>query len=170
MARRRITRIGALVAGFLVVGLVGFGVGGFAGGGMAHGFGGPGMHMLMSRLVDDLDLNEDQQQRLDAVHEALGGHHEAHSGTREQHHEWLVEQIRSGNVDSVEVRQSIDLHLEAARSLAYQVSDELVPLLNSLDETQRETLLDFIDEVHGSMEGHGCGGPHGLMKHGHGPR
>jgi len=168
MARNRVTRVGALAAGFVVVGLVGFGVGGFAGGAMGHGFGGPGMHLALSGLIDDLDLTENQQQQMDSVHEQLRARFEAKGDGRQDHHAWLVDQIRKGSVDPVEVRQSIDQHLEEARALAYQVADELVPLLNSLDETQRTTLLSFVDEIHETMEGRGCGGPHGAMKHGHG--
>lgn len=163
MAKSKITRIGALAAGFVMVGLIGFGVGGFAGG---HGFGGAGMHLLLSGLIDDLNLNDGQQQRVDAVHEIIQDHIEGAREGKETHHQRMVEILEGDIVDQAEVKENIDQHLEQARSFAYEISDELVPLVNSLDEEQRTTLKQFAEKAHGAMEGHGCGGPHGLMKRG----
>ena len=149
-------RIGILVAGCVAVGLVGFGVGGFAGA-LGHGFGGPGMHLALAGLVDDLELDDGQQQRLDAVHNILADHFKGATEKRKAHHAEMIDNIEQGNVDAAEVRQNIDAHLEQARTLAYQVADELVPLVNSLDESQRATLLEFIEKAHGAMGNHGFG-------------
>lgn len=149
----RVTRFAVLAVGITVACLASFAVGGFAGGAMGHGFGGAGMHLAMTRLVDDLDLNTGQQERLDAVHGILSGHFEGMQGAKEAHHQLLVERIQAGNLDPTEVRQSIDQHLEEARSLAYQVADEVVPLVNSLDDTQRAKLLDFIADVEAAHAG-----------------
>jgi Spy/CpxP family protein refolding chaperone len=170
MSKKRIFRIGMPVLGFAVLGLVGFAFGASAGGFLGHGsmpfgHGGAGMHCLVNQLIDDLNLTEEQQQRLDNLHQALQSKHEEKMAVQGQHHQRLVDQISQGDIDSQEVRGEIDRHLEELKTVAYTVSDELVALINSLDEEQRATLMEHIEKAHGEMAKlhGGCG----ASSHGH---
>ncbi len=117
----------------------------------------------MAQFIEQLELTPDQQQRLERIHQSIGNlGNEGHTSMAEVHDQ-LVSQVEQGYLDIDEVRRLIDEHLEQMRSVAYAVTDELVPLVNELDASQRETLLTHLQ---GNEKGHHAA--HGGQGHGHG--
>jgi len=109
----------------------------------------------MGQLIDQLDLTPDQLQHLDKIHEIIGSYGGKSHGSMAELHDDLVAQFERGYVETDEIRQVIDGHVEQMRVTAYAVTDELVALINGLDEKQREIVLAHLQ---GAPEGH----------HGHG--
>ncbi len=118
----------------------------------------------MAGVIEQLELTPDQVQRLERVHEIFGAFGSEGHASMAEVHEQLVAQVEQGYVDTGEVRRVIDGHLEQMRELAYAVTDELIPLVNELDATQRETLLTHLQgnrqaghQAHQGHPGHGHG-------------
>ncbi|NJL27636.1 MAG: apolipoprotein A1/A4/E family protein [Thermoanaerobaculia bacterium] len=124
----------------------------FAGGPMgAHG---PlAMHFKMMQLIDDLDLTPEQQAHVEAIHQILAERGEERREHHGEHAQRILERLEQGSLSSEEVRPVIDGHIEQFRGVAYAISDELIALVNSLDETQRATLRAHVQEMHGGDAG-----------------
>jgi len=121
----------------------------------SHGDGG-GHHQAMGQLIDELDLRPDQQRHMEKIHEIIGAAHDSGNDPMARLHERLVTQYgQYGSLDSVELKQEIDGHVEEIRAVAYAFTDELVALVNGLDATQRETLLRHLQEADAGRHGHG---------------
>ena len=114
----------------------------------------------MAQVIERLELTPDQVQRLEKIQEIIGAYGSEGHAPMGQLHDRLVPLVEQGYVEPDEVRQIIDGHLEQISGMAYAVADELVALVNELDATQRETLLEHLKGS--DHEGHG--GRH----HGHG--
>jgi Spy/CpxP family protein refolding chaperone len=102
-------------------------------------------------LSDDLDLGEEQRARLDRVKGIARAHKQRMETEREARFPELIEAIEAGDIDAAVVRGHIDEVLADARETLYQVADELVALVNSMDAEQRERLAREIETVHDRM-------------------
>ena len=154
MKKRPIIRIAVLTLVVGGVALAGVAVGGVTGGlhhPMHFAHGGPGMHLLINSLIDDLDLIENQQEQLDAVHEKISNHINGNMDQRAEHHQTLLAEIAAGSVDADKVKVAIDQHLEEGRLFAHEVADDLVVFVNSLDDAQRATLVEKVQRFHELM-------------------
>ncbi|MCP4902660.1 MAG: Spy/CpxP family protein refolding chaperone [bacterium] len=165
MTDKRLIIVGSIVLTIALVGMVGYVTAGPGGKLFTHGGGhfggGAGMHCVMSGLIEELDLSESQHQYLENAHKVVEERVHAAMGDHGAHAEAILAQLESGDVNSAEVRQAIDEHIEAAREIAYSVSDELVAFVNSLDEEQRAKLTEHLKKAHEhAKEHHGSG--HGI--------
>jgi len=106
----------------------------------------------MDGLVSQLDLSQEQTERLEAIHRTLESHGGKAEGSIAGLHDQLVEQFEQGHIESDAVRRMIDQHLAEIRSVAYSVTDDLLALVNSLDARQREIVLAHLQAGHA---GHG---------------
>ncbi len=175
MTQKRLITLSAIVLTFSLVGFAAYATGpgaklisnagtffghGHGGGHFGHGHGHAAhMHCMMGKFVEELDLTDSQHEYLENVHKILQDKvHGAFAGHGE-HAEELVEMIEQGNLDSADIRQKIDGHIEGAREIAYSVADELVAFVNSLDDEQRAKLAKHVKEAHGHM----------AARHGHKP-
>jgi Spy/CpxP family protein refolding chaperone len=111
----------------------------------------PGLPQQLEQIVQKLNLNPEQQAHVDRAHAII----ESHLQQSEQGHtdemNAFVASIGEGTLDRAQVRSKIDAHLEQARTVAYDVSDELVGLVSSLDANQRAILKDELTKLHESM-------------------
>jgi len=105
----------------------------------------------MAGLIEQLELTPDQLQRLEKVHEIIGTYGSEGPGSMAELHDKLVAQFEQGQVETDEIRLVIDGHVEQIRDVAYAVTDELIALVNELDATQREIMLEHLQ---GNQEGH----------------
>jgi Spy/CpxP family protein refolding chaperone len=105
----------------------------------------------MARLIEELELTPDQQQRLEKLHEIFGAYHRQGSGSMIELHNNLVEQFERGRLETDEIRRTIDEHVEQIRETAYAGMDELVALVNGLDARQREIMMTHLQ---GNQAGH----------------
>jgi len=114
-------------------------------------------HDRMADLFDEMQLTDAQRQHLTKIHEAVEtvGHNPQMS--MEQLHGQLMGQFMEGHVDAELITGMIDSHLEEMRSTAYQVTHQLVELVNGLDGKQREILMQHVNQMHGDADGHGHG-------------
>ncbi len=112
----------------------------------------------MAGLIEDLELNQDQLKRVEKIHEIMGSFGHREPGSMVELHNRLIAQLEDGQIDAAEIHQVIDDHVEQIRAMAYGVTDELTALVNELDAGQRETLMDHVQQLHGTggdEEGHG---------------
>ena len=151
---RRTLQIAAIIAAVALVGTVSLAViatgggSGPQGGGFLshlhqfgrHLHGGGQHHDQMARLIEQLELTPAQLQRLEKIHEIAGTFGSEGHGSMAELHNQLVSQFEHGYIETTEIRQVIDGHVEQIREVAYVVTDELVALVNGLDAKQRETL------------------------------
>ncbi len=119
-----------------------------------HG-GGGGFWDHMGELVNQLDLSEEQTQRLDALHRSFESHRGMADGSMAELHDQLVEQFEQGDIEAEPIRQVIDQHLAEIRTMAYSATDDLIALVNSLDAEQREIVLAHLRGDHGGHSGLG---------------
>jgi len=103
-------------------------------------------------LVDDLELSPEQLQRVEQVKALIHEHHRQAGAEREAHFQTVRQAIAQGNVDASEVQQQLDAKLEEMGQLAHTIADVLVPLVNSLNDQQRELVLAKLDRLHNRME------------------
>ncbi len=115
----------------------------------------------MAGLIEELEFNPDQLQRLERIHETFGTFGQEDPRAMIDLHNRLIEQFEQGNIETGEIRHLIDGHLEQVREMAYGVTDELIALVNGLDARQREILLTHIRGKHdGNDAHHGPGSGH----------
>lgn len=103
----------------------------------------------MAGLLSGLELDEAQRARLERVHDILTRSDDADSAAMVELHETLMVQFEAGRLDTEPVRRAIDDQLERARARAYGATDELIPLINGLDESQRAALRTKVRQLHG---------------------
>jgi Spy/CpxP family protein refolding chaperone len=124
-------------------------------GGFSHHMHGGGHHPdPMAALIEELELNPDQQQQLDKIHEILRGYHGGEHNPMSRLHNELVSQFERGSLDALQIRQVVDEQVEQMREMAYLATDELVALVNGLDNRQREILLQHFEEAKDHRGGH----------------
>ncbi len=115
----------------------------------------------MAGLIEELELNPDQLQRLEKIHKTFGTFGQEDPRAMIDLHNRLIEQFEQGKVETGEIRHVIDGHLDQIREMAYGVTDELISLVNGLDARQREVLLTHIRDKHdGDNVHHGHGSGH----------
>ena len=137
-----------LTVGTAVVGGLAFGGWAFAhGGGHGHGH---DAHRAMHRLIDALELDDDQVASLRAVHGVMDRLH--HGGGPSEHVHNLALKVYSDQLDTGGVRQMIDEHVEALRHQGYRLGDALVALIDSLDARQREVVDQHLAEAFGTRD------------------
>jgi Spy/CpxP family protein refolding chaperone len=125
--------------------------------GLGHDLHGDDHHMEhMTRLLEELELTPQQQQRVEKLHEVFGAYHSQGSGSMIELHNKLVEQFQRGRLETDEIRRTIDEHVEQIREMAYAGTDELVALVNGLDARQREIMLTHLQ---GNRAGHDSHNP-----------
>lgn len=120
---------------------------------MGHHLHHGGHHDHMAELIDDLGLTPEQHGHLEGIHEILGAFGRPGHGSMAELHEQLVERFEAGPLDSGEIRTLVDGHLEEVRVMAHGAADEMVALVNSLDESQRQVLREHL-ESRGHAQGH----------------
>lgn len=125
--------------------------------GSGWGHGRFGEHLAMLKFINQLDLSDEQQQHIEKMHEIMESHRSHIPEMRTQGLDWMLGALEEGEVDGGEVRQKLDAHVEQFRDIAYEVSDEFVALINSLDERQRGLLAEHLEEAK-SDEGRHWGG------------
>ena len=103
-------------------------------------------------LVDDLELSPEQLQRVERVKALIHEHHDRAGAEREAHVQKLRQAVAQGNIDANEVQHQMDEKLEEMRQLSHTLADELVPLVNSLNDEQRELVLAKLDRLQARME------------------
>ena len=99
----------------------------------------------MAELIDDLELDAEQREHLEAIHHILGAFGSPGHGSMTEIHEQLIERFEAGSMDRGEVRSLVDDHLEEIRVLLHGAADEMVVLVNSLDESQRQVLSEHLE-------------------------
>ena len=120
-----------------------------SGGGHGHHGGGKFWHR-MDELVNQLDLSQEQNQHLEAIHRAFESDGGMAHGSMAELHDQLIQQFEQGTIETHAVREKIDQHLAEIRTVAYSITDHFVALLNSLDSEQREIVLAHVQGDHGS--------------------
>lgn len=160
-------RIFALALALLAAGLVGLTVGasgGAAGSAVssflaAHVGGG---HHCAHRAMEELGLTAEQRQLFDAIHEKLGSFSAGHAEEHPETLDWFLDRVRQGDLTTAEIRGVVDRHLEEIRTLAYAIGDDVVAVVETLDDEQRELVAGHLEAMHSC---HGGQGPGGFLGH-----
>ena len=144
-----------------VLAVVGIGA---AGAGYKHFHGHHNPDRVVERISDRLDLNSDQQQKLDAVKDAFLQSRRDMRQEREDVINQVIEEIRKPEIDQTRVLELVEKRKSRVDSIARQVLDPIIEFHKSLDETQREKVINRLESIRDW--GHGFGRGFGAFRHG----
>ncbi|MEM1204174.1 MAG: Spy/CpxP family protein refolding chaperone [Acidobacteriota bacterium] len=109
-------------------------------------------HLGMMHLMLQLDLDDTQQARVEAMHGIFADQRQAMHEDHALHLAEVLERFEhGGGFDPVEARHLVDHHAEQLRGVGYAVVDEMTALANSLDDDQRAVVIDHLREVQGHL-------------------
>ena len=106
---------------------------------------GHGAHL--ARLVQQLDLTDDQQVQADEIRDAMRSHHEEMRADRGEHKAELLAQLGNASVDREAVHTEIDSKLAEQASFMHEMADMFLDLHASLDDDQRSTLVSSAEQA-----------------------
>jgi len=114
---------------------------------------------MASKITDELDLDKKQEALLKtSVSEVMAKFKEL-KPKKEGLRSLIREQIQSGKIDKVQVKQTMEQHKQAMSEVMDFGLDKADAFLQSLNPEQRGKLLELADE----MKGHGGGHCRGWM-------
>jgi len=108
--------------------------------------------MVAERLADELELDEAQRGHLERIRDMAHEQRDQHVAEREEHFTELRTAVATGEVDSEEVHGRIDQKAEEITALAHRVADEVMALVRSLDQDQRQVAVERLDRMHERMQ------------------
>lgn len=123
-------------------------------------------HKAIHQLIQDLQLDDAQQEKLGDLHRALAGHMESRDKAHRTHVHLLLKRLEAGPLDATAARAEIDVFLEQTRHELYQAVDAMTALVNSLDARQQGILQDHLAEARHHAEEHAA--HHAAMQDAHG--
>ena len=101
---------------------------------------------MVKKITRKLDLNEDQQTRLKAVSDEFFAHHRAQQEKNKQHIELLMAEARKPELDKSALNDMFEEHQGQIRDLAPKIIDKLAIFHASLDDEQKEKLVDKLED------------------------
>jgi len=110
---------------------------------------------MVHKITRKLDLNEDQQTKLQAVADEFIQHHRAQRQNKQQHMESLLAEIRKPEIDKAVLTQMFEQHQADIAQLAPRIIDKLAIFHASLDSEQKEKLakkLEYFQKKHSHYE------------------
>jgi len=120
-------------------------------------------------LSAELELTDDQTQRLRNVRDIVHERRDAFRAERGEFVETRLDELEAGELDSDAIHQHIDEKIEEIRTTAHRVADELIELASTMDDAQRSrvaaklrTFHERMERFHERME---SGGPAAIMDH-----
>ncbi len=102
-------------------------------------------------LSQELELDDEQRLHLENTRDLVHERRDEMRAEREARFAELTESIEAGAVDRDRVHGLIDTKAEQLRATAHQVADELIALVESMDQSQRERLVERLEEMHDRM-------------------
>jgi Spy/CpxP family protein refolding chaperone len=173
----RYVSMGIVVVALLALGILGAGAALAEEGGSGDCEGsrcrGQGSARLMA-MAEELELSDEQLERLEAVRELMRERRQERRDRRGTGYSVVMDALDDGQVDPDGIHASIDERLDAKRATAHAVADEMIGFYESLDEEQRATMAEQMEERRGQRgerarrgargEGDGDGGPCGCKQ------
>ena len=156
MSKKKLLWIGVPI--LVVVGI------GAAGAGYKHFHGHHNPDRIVERISDRLDLTTDQQQKLDAVKNAFLQSRKDMRQEREDVINQVIEEIRKPEIDQARVMELIEKRKSRVDSIARQVLGPIIEFHKSLDDAQREKVINRLESIRDW--GHGFGRGFGAFRHG----
>ena len=144
-----------------VIAVVGIGV---AGAGYKHYHGNHSPDRIVERISDRLDLTDDQRQKLETVKDAFLQSRQDMRQEREDVINQVIEEIRKPEIDQARVMELIEKRKSRVDSIARQVLDPVIEFHKSLDEAQREKVINRLESIRDW--GHGFGRRFNTFHHG----
>lgn len=144
-----------------VIAVVGIGV---AGAGYKHYQGHHNPDRVVERISDRLDLTDDQRQKLETVKDAFLQSKKDMRHEREDVINQVIEEIRKPEIDQARVMELIEKRKSRVDSIARQVLGPVIEFHKSLDEAQREKVINRLESIRDW--GHGFGRSFGTFRHG----
>ncbi len=144
----RIVSVGVVGVALLALGILGVGAavaeeeGEERGSGRCRGQGGG----KMMAVVADMDLDDDQRARLDNARSLMREQRKERRGRGGPGFDIVSDALETGELDPDEIHTRIDEKFDAKRATAHAVADEMIAFFEGLDEEQRASLAEQIDE------------------------
>lgn len=113
---------------------------------------GHGRHL--ARLIQQLDLTDDQQAQAEEIRDAMRSHHEAARAERDERRDDMLAMLGSADVDRDAVHAEIDAKSAEKTAFIHEMADMFLDLHASLDDEQRATLVEQAEEAAERMEQH----------------
>lgn len=136
---------------------------GAAGAGYKHFRGHHSADRMVERIGDKLDLSSDQRQKLEAVKNAFLQSREDMRQEREDVINQIIAEVRKPEIDQAHVMELIDKRKSRIDIVARRVLDPTIEFHKSLNEKQREKIINRLESIRDW--GHEYGRGH---RHGHG--
>ena len=105
-----------------------------------------GGHAL-HRLIQDLDLNSDQQSQLEEMRDTMRTQRQQRRLQQQADHELLFGMLGEENVERDLIHEQIDERMDAMRTQAHAMADDLMDIHASLDADQRAVLVENAGEM-----------------------
>ena len=122
-------------------------------------------------LASELELDEDQRQRLETIRDTVHERRDAMRAERDEAIEEHLEALESGEIDADEVHARIDEKVDEVRGTIHEVADQIIALVETMDDEQRaraasklRTFHERMSAFHEQMEAEG-GGPAAFLNH-----
>lgn len=115
-------------------------------------------------LAQDLDLDDDQMERLNGYGEMACERHQSMTGERQGRFSGLRDAMADCTLDAEALHELIDANFDEIRDRAHAEADELMELGESMDQGQREAmagrLAGFDEDIRAACgeQRSGCGG------------
>jgi uncharacterized coiled-coil protein SlyX len=102
-------------------------------------------------LSAELELTDDQAQRLRTVRDVVHERRDAFRAERDATIEARLAELEAGELDAEAIHEHIDTKIAELRETAHRIADELIALAESMDDAQRARAAAKIRTIHERM-------------------
>lgn len=120
---------------------------GAAGAGYQHLHGHHNPDRMVERISERLGLTEDQRQKLEVVKDAFLQSRKDMRQEREDVMNQVIAEIRKPEIDQAHVMEMIEKRKSRVDIIARRVLDPIVEFHKSLDEVQREKVINRLESI-----------------------
>lgn len=106
----------------------------------------------LARLLQNLDLTDEQQAQAEEIRQTMRTHKQAQRSERTERRDDLLDMLGDAQIDRDAVHAQIDAQAAEKLSFAHEMADMVIDLHATLDEGQREQLVETIAEGMERME------------------
>lgn len=103
---------------------------------------------IKKKIIKELDLNEDQQAKLDAIHGEIKSQWRFHENSHRQMFETFKSEIRKDTLDQDVLQQMMAQKHERINEVKPLVMEKIVAFHASLTPEQKEKLISRMDKFH----------------------
>ena len=108
---------------------------------------------MKEKLVKELNLNIDQQAKLQAIYDTVQSNHDNRKGTHTDFIKNILSQIRGEKLDESFMNTIMDHKIEAMKEFKSVMFEKISEFHASLTQEQKEKLASLMEKYHENMNG-----------------